>query len=118
MTKVKERTEVLSQRALCDGIFDLRLKAPQIAAGAVPGQFVNVYLNDAARLLPRPISICGADASSGELRLVYRVTAKGAGTDLLSSEKAGFITGENICIDGGMTRQMIYHGEHGWEYRG
>ena len=23
-------------------------------------------------------------------------------------------TGENICIDGGMTRQMIYHGEHGW----
>lgn len=34
----------------------------------------------------------------------------------LASDKAGFITGENICIDGGMTRQMIYHGEHGWEY--
>ena len=33
----------------------------------------------------------------------------------LCSEKAGFITGENICIDGGMTRQMIYHGEHGWQ---
>ena len=32
----------------------------------------------------------------------------------LCSDKAGFITGENICIDGGMTRQMIYHGEHGW----
>ena len=32
----------------------------------------------------------------------------------LCSEKAGFITGENICIDGGMTRLMIYHGEHGW----
>ena len=89
MTKVKERTEVLSQKALCDGIFDLRLKAPQIAAAAVPGQFVNVYLNDAARLLPRPISICGADASSGELRLVYRVTAKGAGTELLSAAKTG-----------------------------
>ena len=28
--------------------------------------------------------------------------------------KAGFITGENICIDGGMTRQMIYHGDNGW----
>ena len=25
----------------------------------------------------------------------------------LCSEKAGFITGENICIDGGMTKQMI-----------
>ena len=32
----------------------------------------------------------------------------------LSSDEAGFITGENICIDGGMTRQMIYHGDHGW----
>ena len=32
----------------------------------------------------------------------------------LCSKKASFITGENLCIDGGMTRQMIYHGEHGW----
>ena len=32
----------------------------------------------------------------------------------LSSKKAGFITGENICIDGGQTRLMIYHGDHGW----
>lgn len=32
----------------------------------------------------------------------------------LCSSKAGFITGENICIDGGMTRLMIYHGDHGW----
>jgi len=32
----------------------------------------------------------------------------------LASDKAGFITGENICIDGGMTKQMIYHGDHGW----
>ena len=33
----------------------------------------------------------------------------------LCSDMAGFITGENICIDGGMTRQMIYHGDHGWK---
>ena len=33
----------------------------------------------------------------------------------LCSDKAGFITGENICIDGGMTRQMIYHGDYGWK---
>lgn len=32
----------------------------------------------------------------------------------LCSDMAGFITGENICIDGGMTRQMIYHGDCGW----
>ena len=34
----------------------------------------------------------------------------------LCSRKAGFITGENICIDGGMTRQMIYHGDNGWSF--
>lgn len=34
----------------------------------------------------------------------------------LCSDMAGFITGENICIDGGMTKQMIYHGDHGWKF--
>ena len=33
----------------------------------------------------------------------------------LCSDMAGFITGENVCIDGGMTKQMIYHGDHGWK---
>lgn len=33
----------------------------------------------------------------------------------LCSDKAGFITGENICIDGGMTKQMIYHADNGWK---
>ena len=36
----------------------------------------------------------------------------------LCSDKAGFITGENICIDGGMTRLMIYHDDHGWKLEG
>lgn len=34
----------------------------------------------------------------------------------LCSEQAGFITGENLCVDGGMTRLMIYHGDNGWTY--
>lgn len=33
----------------------------------------------------------------------------------LCSDMAGFITGENICVDGGMTRNMIYHGDFGWQ---
>ena len=36
----------------------------------------------------------------------------------LCSGRAGFITGENICIDGGMTKLMIYHDDHGWSYEG
>lgn len=58
----------------------------------------------------------GADASQ---QLVGRVgnTMDIANAILfLCSDKAGFITGENLCIDGGMTKQMIYHGEHGWKY--
>lgn len=34
----------------------------------------------------------------------------------LCGDKAGFITGENICIDGGMTKQMIYHNDFGWKF--
>lgn len=60
----------------------------------------------------------GADATQ---QLVGRVgnTSDIANMILyLCSDKAGFITGENICVDGGMTKQMIYHGEHGWNYNG
>lgn len=32
----------------------------------------------------------------------------------LCSPQASFINGENICIDGGMTKQMIYHEDAGW----
>lgn len=35
----------------------------------------------------------------------------------LASSKAGFITGENFCVDGGQTRLMIYHGDHGWSLK-
>lgn len=38
-------------------------------------------------------------------------------TLFLCSEKAGFITGENICVDGGMTKLMIYNDDNGWLYR-
>ncbi len=34
----------------------------------------------------------------------------------LCGEGSGFITGENFTVDGGMSKQMIYHGEHGWTY--
>jgi NAD(P)-dependent dehydrogenase (short-subunit alcohol dehydrogenase family) len=36
----------------------------------------------------------------------------------LCSDDAGFITGENIVVDGGMTKLMIYHSDNGWRYEG
>ncbi|MGN0373795.1 MAG: dihydroorotate dehydrogenase electron transfer subunit [Enterocloster sp.] len=87
MAKLKMTAAVVDQKQLADGIFDMRIKAPQIAEQAVPGQFVSLYSKDGAKLLPRPISLCGIDKEAGELRLVYRVA--GAGTREFSALQAG-----------------------------
>ena len=55
--------------------------------------------------LQQPAGRVGRPADIAELAL------------FLCSDRAGFITGENICVDGGMTRLMVYHGEHGWTYQ-
>ena len=34
----------------------------------------------------------------------------------LCGGKSGFITGQNLTVDGGMTKLMVYHGDHGWHY--
>ena len=61
--------KILEQKALAAGIYQIVLEASEIAAEARPGQFVNLYCDNAARLLPRPISICDADAEKGTLTL-------------------------------------------------
>ena len=61
--------------------------------------------------------ITGADAVQQPVGRVGKPEDIAEMAWFLCSEKAGFITGENICIDGGMTKLMIYHGEHGWEYK-
>lgn len=85
--KFREQALVLANENIASGIFDLRLKAATIVKHAAPGQFVSVYSNDRSRLLPRPISICGADPETGELRLVFRVA--GRGTEEFSKLKPG-----------------------------
>ena len=61
--------------------------------------------------------ITGADALQQPAGRVGRPEDIAEMVLYLCSEKAGFITGENICIDGGMTKLMIYHGDHGWSYQ-
>jgi len=83
----KITAQIISQHAIADGIYDMRLAVGEMAQGAKPGQFISVYSNDGSKLLPRPISICGIDKEHGELRIVYRVA--GEGTKEFSTYAAG-----------------------------
>ena len=73
--KFDETATVVSQNEISDGIYDMWIDTGNIAANAVPGQFISVYTKDASKLLPRPISICETDGS--RLRIVYRIAGKG-----------------------------------------
>ena len=68
-----------------------------------PGWIDNNYaVYDGADAIQQPVGRVGTPIDIANMVLY------------LCSDMAGFITGENICIDGGMTKQMIYHGDHGW----
>lgn len=87
--KYEELAQVIHQEQIADHIFDLTLQAGKIAQCAVAGQFVLVYCKNPAKLLPRPISLCGIDREKGTVRLVYRVTGETAGTEEFSQLTAG-----------------------------
>ena len=87
--KFQDTVTVVSQKQIGTGIYDLTIQTKEIAAAAKAGQFVSVYSNDASKLLPRPISLCGIDRKAGTLRLVYRVTGEHTGTEEFSRLQAG-----------------------------
>lgn len=86
--KKKEKAVVVSQEEIADGIFSMWIHT-EAAETAVPGQFLSIYTNDGTKLLPRPISICEIKKADGELRVVYRVTGAGTGTEGFSRLTAG-----------------------------
>ena len=84
----KETAKVLSQNRIADDIYSMWIEC-EAANNAKPGQFIDVYVNDDSKLLPRPISICEVEGS--KLRIVYRVV--GGGTKVMSTYQ------ENDSID-------------------
>ncbi|MCR5430756.1 MAG: dihydroorotate dehydrogenase electron transfer subunit [Eubacterium sp.] len=80
----KETAKVLSQNRIADEIYSMWIEC-EVANSAKPGQFIDVYVNDDSKLLPRPISIC--EVGENKLRIVYRVV--GGGTKLMSTYKNG-----------------------------
>lgn len=80
MAKFKTTGIVKSQSMISPGIYSMWIqfeKEKNVAAEAVPGQFISMYCNEGSRILPRPISICEIDAKNASLRVVYRVAGKG-----------------------------------------
>lgn len=57
MAKIKETAAILSQEQLAEGIYSMWIHTEAIASQAAPGQFIDVYTRDGAKLLPRPISL-------------------------------------------------------------
>ncbi len=87
MSKVKMDAVIISQERIAEGIYSMWFEAEPIARETVAGQFVAVYSDNGANLLPRPISICETNKENGRLRIVYRVVGKG--TDEFSKKTAG-----------------------------
>lgn len=73
----KKSYRICSKEHIASDIVSMWLRADDIAGKAVAGQFVSVYSDSSSELLPRPISICDTDASSGMIRLVFRIVGKG-----------------------------------------
>lgn len=95
--KKKSMAIVTSQNMISDGIYSMWLSFPKeadVAATAVPGQFISMYCNDGSRLLPRPISICEIDKENSSLRVVYRVAGKG------TEEFSKLACGDKLAVAG------------------
>lgn len=86
MSKRKVTAKILQQEELCSGIYSLWIET-ELAKEAKAGQFLGVYLKDASKILPRPISICDVEPEKSRLRMVYRTV--GEGTKALATYKEG-----------------------------
>lgn len=77
MAYLQTEGRIAAIRRLSKAAFDIMLFAPEVAAAAVPGQFVHIRCGE--QPLRRPISICSIDRKTGALRLVFEVRGKGTG---------------------------------------
>lgn len=82
--KRKESAMIVSQEYIAADIYSMWIQTEEIASLAVPGQFISMYTKDGSKLLPRPISLCEIDRERKLIRVVYRVTGEGTGTEQFS----------------------------------
>lgn len=85
-----EICELIYNREIAQGIFELVFKSESIAASALPGQFLHIKVNTGLYpLLRRPISIHSVDKTEGTVAIIYHIL--GQGTVELSKQESGSI---------------------------
>ena len=82
---VKENLKVVYNKRIALDTFEMKLETTLMTQNAKPGMFINLSLNDASKLLKRPISICQIDGNN--LIITYKIN--GEGTKLLSTYQSG-----------------------------
>lgn len=82
------KVKILSGKEVTPNIYLMRLKAPEIAQEALPGQFIHIKCSkDNYPLLRRPLSIHRIDKEKGEIFILFQ--AVGEGTKLLAQRAVG-----------------------------
>ncbi len=103
---------ITKKTAIAKNIYSFEILCPEVAAIAVPGQFVHIRIG--AFTLRRPVSICGIDKAKGTLRIVFEIRGEGTGEiaklnegeliDMLAPLGHGFTIKpefENVVLVGG-----------------
>ena len=88
MSKTIASAKVIGQRVLNSTTKLINVYAPEIAAAAVPGQFVNVKVcKNTAPLLRRPFGVAGVNKAEGSITMIYRII--GEATHILADVCSG-----------------------------
>ena len=99
MGKSIYKAEIISNVEIAKDVWRMEINCSDVAQTALPGQFVNLYLDRQDLLLPRPLSVCKVEA--GVLTLVYGVVGKGTGFF------AAYLKGDTIRLSDPLGRGYI-----------
>ena len=81
--KFLEESAIVINEAIIPDVWKMVFHAPQIAAAAKPGQFVNVQKTEGKTFLRRPFGIVDADTKAGTVTIIYRLVGKGTHAELM-----------------------------------
>lgn len=85
---LSRKVQIVAKEQLKNDIFKFTIQSEEMAKMALPGQFLEIRVNDDIEpFLRRPISIHKIDKQKNELEFIFQV--KGKGTEILSSKKVG-----------------------------